>query len=113
MKDLILEKREGALKLYEAYRDFLTPSQKRLFGEYYVYDLSLGEIAENHKITRSAASDSLNKALAKMRLCENKLHFLSKKDALAKLSSALKSASTNEEKEAAVKKLEEYIDNAL
>jgi hypothetical protein len=113
MKDRILEKRETASRLYEAYQGFLTASQKRLFEDYYVYDLSLGEIAENRKISRSAASDSLNKALAKMRSCENKLCFLSKKEALTGIGEEIKKASTPEEKEAAIKKLEEYLDNAL
>jgi predicted DNA-binding protein YlxM (UPF0122 family) len=113
MKDQILEKREIASRLYEAYQGFLTPSQKGLFEEYYVFDLSLGEIAENHKISRSAASDSLQKALAKMRSCENKLHLLTKKETLAKLGEEIKKASTSEEKDAAIKKLEDYLDNAL
>ena len=112
MKDIILEKREIASRLYEAYQSLLTPSQRQLFEDYYVYDLSLSEIAENRGITRSAASDSLKKGLAKMRSYEKKLRLLARKDELSALVTAIRDASPDE-KEAALKKLEEYLDNAL
>lgn len=80
----ILEKRDLALRLFEIYGKLLTDSQKEVFSDYYVYDLSLAEIAENRNISRAAVSESLNKSLAKLEEYESKLSFSSYHEELIK-----------------------------
>ena len=47
--------------LYHIYKDLLATKQKEIFEEYYLYNLSLREIADNRNITYQAVSDSINK----------------------------------------------------
>ena len=84
MSDEIVEKREEALLLFDEYKELLTSSQKDIFSDYYLFDLSLSEIAENHNISKAAVSDSLHKSLAKLSEYENKLHILSFKKEIKK-----------------------------
>lgn len=77
MSEDILAKREEAIELFEEYKNLLTDSQKNIFLDYYMYDLSLSEIAENNNISRAAASDSIHKSLAKLFEYEEKLHEVS------------------------------------
>lgn len=84
MNDETLEKREEALLLFDEYKELLTSSQRDIFSDYYLFDLSLSEIAENHNISKAAVSDSLHKSLAKLDEYENKLHILSFKKEIKK-----------------------------
>lgn len=77
MSEDILAKREEAIELFEEYKNLLTDSQKNIFLDYYMYDLSLSEIAENNNISRAAASDSIHKSLVKLFEYEEKLHEVS------------------------------------
>ena len=74
MNEDVLIKREEALVLFDEYKNLLTPSQQDIFSDYYFFDLSLSEIAENRHISKAAASDSLHKSLTKLQDYENKLH---------------------------------------
>ncbi len=84
MNEDSLEKREEALALFDEYKELLTASQKDIFSDYYLFDLSLSEIAENHSISKAAVSDSLHKSLAKLDEYENKLHILAFKKEVKK-----------------------------
>lgn len=84
MKELLKE-RVLLSNLLQEYGSLLTESQKDIFASYYNYDLSLSEIADNKKISRSAVEDSLSKTSHKLLEYESKLHLLKKKDELSKL----------------------------
>ena len=45
--------------LYDIYGKLLTKKQQSIFGEYYLYNLSLREIAENKNISYQAVRDSI------------------------------------------------------
>ena len=45
--------------LYDCYEGLLTEKQKNYFKEYYLEDLSLGEISENYKVSRNAAYNQI------------------------------------------------------
>lgn len=45
--------------LYDIYGKLLTVKQQEIFVEYYLYNLSLREIAENKKISYQAVRDSI------------------------------------------------------
>lgn len=47
--------------LYDIYGNLLTKKQSEIFEEYYLYNLSLREIANNRNISYQAVSDSIRK----------------------------------------------------
>ena len=110
MKNEILKERELINDLFDAYGELLTDKQKKIFEEYYLYDLSLSEIAEEQEITRSAVNDSLKKTLAKFEEYEAKVGVLKMKKQIKSLVSLLDKAKTIEEKEEALEALKEYTD---
>ncbi|MEA5060980.1 hypothetical protein SDC9_95233 [bioreactor metagenome] len=73
-----------ANRLLETYGVLLTPSQKEIMEDYYAYNLSFAEIAEQRKISRSAVADSLKKTLEKLEELETNLHLLMEKEKLEK-----------------------------
>lgn len=77
-------------ELFEQYKDLLNPHRKKLVYEYYILDLSLGEIAEGNAVTRQSVNDGLKKA--KQQLCEleNALHLAERSAALRAFGEKLK-----------------------
>ena len=73
--------------LNELYGSLLTEKQRDMIRCYYDYDLSLGEIAEQYSVTRQAVADALKKGEKTLKLCEEKMGFMSK---LAALGNGLK-----------------------
>lgn len=52
--------------LYDYYKDLLTTTQKIYFEDYYFNNLSLQEIADNHKISKNAISKTIKEVLNKL-----------------------------------------------
>jgi len=48
--------------LYDFYGDMLTERQKEIYEDYYLNDLSLGEIAEELSISRAAVHDNIKRS---------------------------------------------------
>ena len=69
MKDLVY------LQLWDAYGALLTDTQREICEKYYLYDLSLSEIAEEKGISKQAVSDALKTSRDLLDLYEEKLHF--------------------------------------
>lgn len=96
-----LAKNERLGDLYAYYEKLLTKRQQDYFKDYYYNDLSLGEIAENHCVSRQAVYDNLKRSSAALEKYEAKLQMkaeyqlISKK--LANISSLL---SDNDNKKA-------------
>lgn len=61
--------------LYDFYKELLNPSQQQVIELYVNDDLSLSEAADILSISRQGVRDSLNRATAKLRDYESKLHF--------------------------------------
>lgn len=59
--------------LYDIYGDLLTEKQKSIFEEYYLFNLSLREIAENKKISYQAVRDSIKSSEKMLELFESKI----------------------------------------
>ena len=108
MKDEIIVRREEVIELFDSYGELLTKTQQDLFKEYYLYDLSLSEIAEDRGISRSAVNDTLKKAIAKLEELESKIKLIKIKKSLQKRIEKLEKANENE-KEEALDSLKEYI----
>jgi predicted DNA-binding protein YlxM (UPF0122 family) len=113
MNDEILRKREEATALYDAYKGLLTSVQKDVYSDYYLYDLSLSEIAENRKISRAAVNDALKKGYAKLEEAEKEVGLLQKKKTLEGLSLDVENAKDEPTKTKALTALEEYIHHGL
>lgn len=62
-----MKDREFLIELYEIYEGLLTSKQKDYFKLYYYEDLSLNEISEKLKVSKSFAGKIIN-------LVERKLH---------------------------------------
>ncbi|MDE7100539.1 MAG: hypothetical protein K2O05_01640 [Anaeroplasmataceae bacterium] len=75
---MTLEKREEVINLYDVYQDLLTDKQKSYFEEYYFDDLSIGEIAENHAVSRNAVFDQLKRVIGILKDYEAKLKLVDK-----------------------------------
>jgi|LAHS01.1.fsa_nt_gb uncharacterized protein len=112
MSDIVLE-HEKAIALFDAYKGMLTSVQRELFSDYYLYDLSLSEIAENRSISRAAASDGIKKSLQKMEECEEKLGILVYRESLKKALQSFEDASSESEKEKALASLKEIINHGI
>ena len=85
-------------ELFDTYGVLLSESQQQMLEQYYVFNLSLGEIAEELNISRAAVQDALKKGIQKCKKFEEELHLLEKKN---KINNIL-----NEEKISSNEKLE-------
>lgn len=70
--------------LYDIYGSLLTSKQKDIFEEYYLYNLSLREIAENKKISYQAVRDSINSSKELLRNYESNIGMLKFRSKLEK-----------------------------
>lgn len=59
--------------LFDFYQELLTDKQRELITQYFFEDLSLGELAEQHNISRQSIFDTIKKAQAKLIDYEAKL----------------------------------------
>ena len=64
--------------LFDFYQELLTDKQRDLLREYYFEDLSLGELSEQHQISRQSVFDTIKKAEGKLLDYENKLQLFAK-----------------------------------
>lgn len=97
-----LAKRERIASLFEIYSSLLSSSQKETLEDYYVYDLSLAEIAANRSSSRSAVEDALKKGEKKLLELEDKLKIKLRTDSLKNLLEEAKNSGD-------YTKLEDYI----
>jgi predicted DNA-binding protein YlxM (UPF0122 family) len=71
--------------LYDIYGELLTERQKSIFEEYYLFNLSLREIAENKKISYQAVRDSVKSSEKMLELFEDKIGMKKTKDNIEKV----------------------------
>lgn len=71
---MTLEQRTRMAVLYDLYSGLLTEKQQNVFDLYYQCDLSLGEIAAEHNITRTAVHDLIKRTEHLLEKYEDKLH---------------------------------------
>ena len=90
-EESLLAKREEIIELLDIYEKALSEKQARTLSSYFRYDLSLGEIAEEEAISRSAVYDALSKGMAKLEKLEKDIGALAyRKNLKSKAESALK-----------------------
>ena len=71
---MTLEQRAKLTVLYDLYGGLLTEKQQDVFDLYYQCDLSLGEIAAEQNISRTAVHDLINRTEHLLEKYEEKLH---------------------------------------
>lgn len=76
--------------LFDFYGNLLTLKQQSIFKDYYFYNISLSEIAENNNISRQAVRDCLKTAENLLYKFESEINLIKKynaqKDIVVKLS---------------------------
>lgn len=60
--------------LFDCYKELLTEHEQNTFLDYYAEDLSLKEIAENNRVSRSAVQKTIKIVTDKLDDYESKLH---------------------------------------
>lgn len=80
-----MEKDLALTELFDLYGNLLTDRQKELFTSYYVYDLSLSEIAEPEGKTRQNVYEQVKKVKNKLLEYERLLGLKQKNDKLKQL----------------------------
>ena len=99
-----MEKDLEFIELFETYKGLLTERQRELFSSYYLYDLSLSEIAEPEGLSRQSVYDAVKKVKNKLLEYEKALGLKEIKTKIKTLSNKL--SATNE---GVAKELEEII----
>ncbi len=66
-----MEKKVLLSEIYVYYRDLFTDKQQEYFDDYYLNDLSLGEIADNYGVSRNAIFNQI-------KIVEERLEFYEK-----------------------------------
>lgn len=84
-----MEKDLGLTELFELYQGLLTEKQRELFSAYYLYDLSLSEIAEPSGTTRQSVYEGVKKVKKKLIEYEKVLKLKEKNGRLEEIASEL------------------------
>lgn len=82
--------REYYALLLDYYGDFLTRHQRDIFSDYYNEDLSMSEIAENYKVSKSAIQDLIQRTIRKLTELEDHLKLVEKDNKLNELIEQMK-----------------------
>lgn len=98
------------VEYYDTYGSLLTEKQREAMEMYYFSDLSLTEIAEETRVTRQAAFNTIKNCEARLFELENALNLLKKRDTAKNLLSSLKPMlQGNEEGERLVEEIGELF----
>ena len=79
-----MKEREHQIELYLTYEKLHTENQKMIFEEYYFEDLSLTEIAENMKMSKSYVGKTLQTISEKLEYYEETLQINYKNNLIVK-----------------------------
>ena len=85
--------------LYDIYGKLLTSRQQEIFEEYYLYNLSLREIAENKKISYQAVRDSIKASETALENFESVTHTLELREKMNKAYDLCDEADLNEQRD--------------
>ena len=80
-----IEKNFEIIELFEIYGELLTKRQQQIMREYFEYDLSLSEIADNEGISRSAVQDTIKKSKSQLEKFEKILRIQKKNQEINKI----------------------------
>lgn len=104
-----LKEFERINKLLAVYGDLLTETQKRIMDYYYGYNLSLMEISEELKISRTAVLDAIKKSSAKLEHYEQVIRVIDSNEKYLSLIKNIKNDPTKEN----IEELERMIKDGI
>lgn len=96
--------------LLTLYGSQLSSTQREILENYFVYDLSMSEIADNREVSKAAVEDAIKKGLKKLESLEGELGLLKKKEELNSLIKNTKETTNNEDLLRFIEKIERIID---
>ena len=89
------------------YQELLSRTQKEILTDYFAFNLSISEIANNRDVSRAAVEDAIKKGQAKLDEYEEKLGFLDKNESLKRLLEDIKEKDIS--KDNIIKEIERII----
>lgn len=92
--------------LFQLYGKLLSDTQQEIILDYYEYNLSLSEIAENRNISRAAVDDALKKGVKKLEKYEEDLKFYQRNEDIKSLINKLKEKNLNDDIKEIIKEIE-------
>lgn len=105
----MLEKVERAARLLDLYKGIISGKQRLMCSQYFLDNLSLSEIAENHGITRQAVHDGIERGMETMEAAERSLKLMEKSDKLIGIVERIAGLSSIIHDEAIRKKIEGIV----
>ena len=72
-------------ELLDFYGSLLTKHQLNILEDFFVEDLSMGEIADNYGISKAAVSDVIKRSYEQLKEYENKLSLIKKANDIDKI----------------------------
>lgn len=72
-------------KLFSVYGKLLSEDRQKIMTDYFEFNMTLVEIAQERNISRQAVLDAVDKSCKKLEEFENVLHISAKKDSLEEL----------------------------
>lgn len=94
-----MKERNYIISLYEIYCNLLTLNQRKYFEDYYFEDLSLSEIGENNKVSRSYVSKTVNTVAEKLKFFESNLKIYDTREKIRNISKKVKEKEVKQELE--------------
>lgn len=91
------------------YQELLTNTQKEILTDYFMFNLSLSEIAESRKVSRAAIEDAIKKGQNKLDELENKLLVFAKNEKISELIKKMKSEDDKQKINSYIEELERII----
>ena len=85
--------------LFSTYKELLTKREQEIFSSYYEENLSMGEIAENRSISRSAVGNTIKIVEKKLEKYENLLQIVSKNNKIEEIIKKVKEEEIKKELE--------------
>ena len=95
--------------LFQLYGNLLSNAQKEIILDYYEYNLSLSEIAENRNTSRSAVEDALKKGVKKLEQIEEEINLHQRNIELRKLIEKIKMEKDENKRNQLLNELERMI----
>ena len=80
-----MEKKVLLSEVYVYYRDLFTDKQQEYFDDYYLNDLSLGEIADNNGVSRNAIFNQIKIVEERLNFYEKVIGLKRKREAVLEL----------------------------
>lgn len=96
-------------ELFNLYSSLLTNTQKDILEDYYLGNLSIGEIADIREVSRAAVEDAIKKGKDKLYKLEEKLNLLEKSKNQRKTLIKIKELNKNSEITELIEELERSL----